>query len=74
MSLQNKAVILGTAFLCLICLWGAGAQVVKGATWGGSGKGRVYRDQEPIYFWFLFVARVFLGIFGLAILAFIRNR
>jgi hypothetical protein len=37
------------------------AQVRSGETWGGTGKGRVYRNEEPGYFWYMFVMRVALG-------------
>ncbi|MBS0577351.1 MAG: hypothetical protein JSS45_13175 [Proteobacteria bacterium] len=58
---QTTAIALGCVLVGLLCIGGAIQQVRTGETWGATGKGRVYRDQEPGYFWGMFVARVVLG-------------
>ena len=61
MMSQAVAIAAGAVFVGALCFWGAVAQVRSGETWGGTGKGRVYRIEEPGYFWYMFVMRVALG-------------
>lgn len=58
---QAVAIAAGAVCVGAWCLWGAVAQVRSGETWGGTGKGRVYRTREPGYFWYMFGMRVVWG-------------
>lgn len=61
MSYQQLALGIGSIFIGILCVLGGIGQVFKGETWGATGKSRVRRDDEPLYFWFLFVVRILLG-------------
>ena len=63
---QAVAIAIGSAFVGTLCLWGAVVQLRTGETWGARGRpGRVYRDTDPGYFWFLFAVRAVLGAVAL---------
>lgn len=55
------AIAIGCMLVGILCIGGAITQVWTGRTWGATGKGRVYRRDEPGYFWGMFVARIVLG-------------
>lgn len=61
MTSQSVAIAVGAAFVGALCIWGAIAQWRSGETWGATGKSRVYRDEEPVYFWYMFAVRIVLG-------------
>ena len=61
MALQDTAIAIGATLVGVLCIWGAIAQWRSGETWGATGKGRVYRDEEPTYFWYMFAVRIVLG-------------
>ncbi len=58
---QGVAIATGCAFVGALCVIGAINQMRTGETWGLAGGGRVFRSEQPGYFWFLFAARVVLG-------------
>lgn len=62
---QNTAVAVGAVFVGGLCVIGAINQVLKNETWGGTGRGKAYRDREPVYFWYMFAVRVLLGAEGM---------
>jgi hypothetical protein len=53
-------------FVGVVLIYSAVTQWRKGETYGLSGKGKVYRDEEPGYFMMLFVGRIILGPISLA--------
>ena len=61
MDFSHYALAFGSVVLGGLLIYGAVSQVLSGETWGATGKGRVLRDEEPAYFWYLFAARVLLG-------------
>lgn len=61
MDFSHDVLAIGSVGLGALLIYGAVAQVLSGETWGATGKGRVGRDEEPGYFWYLFAARVLLG-------------
>jgi hypothetical protein len=61
MGFAHFALGIGSVVLGGLLIYGAVSQVLSGETWGATGKGRVRRDEEPAYFWYLFAARVLLG-------------
>ena len=61
MATQDFAVAVGAVLVGVLCIHGAIAQVRSGETWGATGKGRVFRSEEPGYFWALFAVRIVLG-------------
>ena len=63
--LRIAAVILGS-----ILLFAAVRQLRTSSTYGLTGKGRVVRRDEPVYFWMLFIGRILLGC-ALVILSFL---
>ena len=61
MDSQNAALLIGCIFVGALCTYGAINQVRRGETWGATGKGRVRRAEEPVYFWYVFLVRMLLG-------------
>lgn len=61
MTSQQTALAIGSIFVGVLCAYGAVDQLRKGETWGATGKGRVKRAEEPVYFWYMFVVRAVLG-------------
>jgi hypothetical protein len=61
MAPQDIAIAIGAALVGVLCIWGAIAQWRSGETRGATGKGRVRRDEEPVYFWYMFAVRIVLG-------------
>jgi hypothetical protein len=57
----TSALAVGSIFVGALCVYGAIDQVRKGATWGATGRGWVRRDETPVYFWYVFLARALLG-------------
>lgn len=55
------AIAFGCAFAGALCIIGAISQVITGVTWGATGKGKVFRAEEPGYFWYMFSVRIILG-------------
>lgn len=64
---QKFAILAGLLFVGVLCLAGAFQQWRTGETYGLSGKGRVYRSEEPGYFAMLFYARIILGGISVAL-------
>ena len=60
-NLSTLALALGCILAGGLCILGAIDQVRKGVTWGATGRGRVFREQSPGYFWYLFWVRIILG-------------
>ena len=61
MNYERIALRLGLILVGFLCLYGAVDQIRKGETFGLSGKGRVLREEEPVYFQMLFFGRLVLG-------------
>lgn len=59
--LADRAIVTGLLFVGLLLATGSIIQLVKGETWGATGRGRVRRADSPAYFWYLFLARMILG-------------
>lgn len=66
LSYQRFGIRAGLLLVSVLCLAGAFRQWRTGETFGLSGKGKVYRSEEPAYFAMLFYARILLGCAGLA--------
>lgn len=62
---QAVAISVGSEFVGALCVIGAINQVRTGETWGLAPSGRLYRGEQPSYFWFLFVARALRGAIAL---------
>ncbi len=58
---HTLALAAGCILVGLLCTIGAIHQVMRGETWGATGRGRVYREESPGYFWYLFAMRIVLG-------------
>lgn len=58
---QTLALAAGCILVGVLCTVGAIQQVLRGETWGATGRSRVYREQTPVYFWYLFAVRIVLG-------------
>lgn len=58
---QKFALRAGLLLVGALCIAGAFQQWRTGETYGLSGKGKVYRSEEPGYFAMLFYARIILG-------------
>lgn len=58
---QIIAIAVGCMLVGVLCIGGAIQQLRTGETWGATGKGRVVRDEEPGYFWWMFVMRIVFG-------------
>ena len=71
MNSQKAALLIGCIFVGALCSYGAIDQLRKGETWGATGKGRVRRVEEPVYFWYVFLVRALLGplLIGLGLFA-----
>lgn len=69
-GIQSAALVAGVLVIGLVLWAGAVVQLVKGETWGATGKGRVSRTASPAYFWYIFIVRLFLGI-GMTVISLI---
>lgn len=58
---QKFALRAGLLLVGVLCIAGAFQQWRTGETFGLSGKGKVYRNEEPGYFAMLFYVRMILG-------------
>lgn len=60
-DVPSLALAIGCVLAGVLCIHGAIDQVRKGETWGATGVGRVYREERPGYFWYMFWVRITLG-------------
>jgi|GEM_PF-2078721 len=63
---QQWALVGGCILAGLFCLAGAVRQMQTGETWGATGKGKVFRSEEPGYFIYMFCMRLLIGGISLA--------
>lgn len=61
MDISHVTLVVFSVALGAFLTYGAIRQLQTGGTWGATGKGRIRRDEEPGYFWYIFVARIILG-------------
>jgi len=62
MDYQGIVLGIGLILVGILCTYGAIDQLRKGEAWGSrSGKSRARRDEDPTYFWYLFIVRILLG-------------
>ena len=59
---QNKVLLLGCFFLALFLIGAAFSQYRNGQTYGATGKSMVSKDKNPVYFQYLGVIRIILGL------------
>ncbi len=62
MSFQAVALKIGSILVGALLTYGAIDQVRKGETFGATGKGRISRETEPVYFLYMFCVRIVLGL------------
>ncbi|OPL19451.1 MAG: hypothetical protein AVO35_10560 [Candidatus Aegiribacteria sp. MLS_C] len=68
-GIEETVITMGIMLIGLVLAVSAAVQLARGGTWGATGRGRVYRNASPAYFWYLFVARVILGVAMIAVSA-----
>jgi len=63
----------GVAFVGIVLIISAIHNLRTGYTFGLTGKGKFYREDEPGHFMFLFFSRILLGCFCLALVYFVPS-